>query len=80
MGHTFSLCSIFLWSFVKFASEVYELLLRQDFDLLPDCDLDLGRRNLNQVRYTHSHYALSFCEVVSNLLQEFMSSTILDTI
>ena len=43
-------------------------------------DLDLGRRNLNHVRDTPSHYALPFCEVSSNLLQQFMSSTILDTI
>ena len=55
--------------FHKFASAVLELLLRQDFDLCPDCDLDLGRRNLNHVRDTPSHYALSFCEVSSNLLQ-----------
>ena len=33
--HTFSLCSIFLWSFIKFASEVFELLLKDDFDLWP---------------------------------------------
>ena len=47
--------------FFKFASVVFELLLRQDFDL--------GRRNLNHVRDTPSHYALSFCKVSSNLLQ-----------
>ena len=46
-----------------------ELLLRQDFDLRPDCDLDLGHRNLNHVRDTPSHYALSFCEVSSTVLQ-----------
>ena len=28
----------------------------------------LGRRDLNHVRDTPSHYALSFCEVSSNLL------------
>ena len=61
--HTFSICSIFLWSFVKFASVDFELLLRHDFDLWPDCDLDLGRRNLNHVRDTPSHYALSSYEV-----------------
>ena len=71
---------IFLWCFVKFASVIFELLLRQGFDLWPDCDLDLGRRNLNHVQDTPSHYALSFCEVPSNLLQKFMSSTILGTI
>ena len=70
--HTFSLCSIFLWSFIKFASVLFELLLRQDFDLWPDCDLDLGRRNLNHVHDTPPHYALSFCEVSSNLLLYFM--------
>ena len=32
------------------------------------------------MRDTHSHYALSFCEVSSNLLLEIMSSTILGTI
>ena len=53
---------------IKFALVVYEISLRQDFDLRPDCDVDLGRRNLNQVRDTHSHYALFFCEVPSNLL------------
>ena len=67
--HTFSLCSIFLWSFDKFAWVVFELLLRQNFDLWPDCDLDLGGRNLTLVRDTPSHYVLSFCEVSSNLLQ-----------
>ena len=46
-----------------------ELFLRQDFDLRPDCDLDLGHRNLNHVRDTPSHYALSFCEVSSTVLQ-----------
>ena len=60
---------IFLRSFVKFAFVVLELLLGQDFDLWPDCDLDLGRRNLNHVRDTPSHYALSFYENSSNLLQ-----------
>ena len=45
------------------------LLLRQDFDLRPDCDLDLGHRNLHHVRDTPSHYALSFCEVSSTVLQ-----------
>ena len=54
---------------VKFASVVFELLLRQDFDLCPDCDLDLRRRNLNHVRNTPSHYGLFFSEVSSNLLQ-----------
>ena len=28
-----------------------------------DCDLDIGRGNLNYVRDTPSHFALSFCEV-----------------
>ena len=63
-----------------FASVVFELLLRHNSDLSPDCDLDLGRRSLNHVRNTPSHYALSFCEVLSNLLQQFMSSTIIGTI
>ena len=54
--------------FHQICSVVYEISLRQDFDLTPDCDLDLGRRNLNHVRDTHSHYALSFCEVPFNLL------------
>ena len=54
--------------------------MRQDFDLRPDCDLDLGRRNLTLVRNTPLHDVLSFCEVSSNLLQWFMSSTILGTI
>ena len=53
----------------KFASVVYEISLRQDFDLRPDCDLNLERMNLNHVRDTPSYYALSFCEVSSNLLQ-----------
>ena len=39
------------------------------FDLRPDCDLDLGRRNLTLVRDTPSHYVLSFCAVSFNLLQ-----------
>ena len=47
----------------KFASVLFELLMRHYFDLRPDCDLDLGRRNLNHVCDTPSHYALSFCEV-----------------
>ena len=54
--------------FVKFASVVFELLLRHDFDICPDCDLDLGRRNLNHVRVTASINGLSFCKVSSNLL------------
>ena len=48
-------------------------MLRHDFDLWPNCDLDLVCRNLNHVRNIPSHYALSFCEVSSNLLQQFMS-------
>ena len=48
-------------------------MLRHIFDLWLNCDLELGRRNLNHVRDTLSHYALSFCEVSSNLLQKFMS-------
>ena len=47
--------------------------MRHDFDLWPDCDLDLGCRNLNHVRDTPSHYVLSFCEVSLNLLQQFLS-------
>ena len=35
----------------------------------PDCDFDLGRRNLTLVRDTPSHYVLSFCAVSLNLLQ-----------
>ena len=73
MQHTFSLCFIFLWCFVKFASVVCELLLKHDFDLWPDCDLDLGRRNINLVYNTPSHYTLYFCIVPLNLLQQFMS-------
>ena len=56
------------------------LLPRHDFDLLPDCDLALGRRNINHVRDTSSHYSLSFCEVSSNLLKKFMTNTSLGTI
>ena len=33
-----------------------------DKPLTFDCDLDLGRENLNFVRDTPSHFALSFCE------------------
>ena len=36
---------------------------------MTECDLDLGRRNLNHKHDTPSHYALSFCEVSSNLLE-----------
>ena len=36
-------------------------------------DLDLGHRNLTLVRNTPSHYVLSFCEVLLNLLQQFLS-------
>ena len=41
----------------------FELLLRHDFDLWLDCDLDIGRRNLNHVRDTPSHFALFLNEV-----------------
>ena len=51
-----SFCEVSL----KFASAVFELLARYNFDLLPDCDHHLGRRNLCRVRDT---------EVSSNLLQ-----------
>ena len=57
-------CSIFL------ASVVFELLLKHDFDLWPDHDLVLGRRSLNHVCDTLSHYVLFFCEVSSNLLRK----------
>ena len=50
------------------------------FDLIVTLGVGVRRRNLNHVRDTPSHYDLSFCEVSSNLLQKFMSSTILGTI
>ena len=67
-------------SFFKFSSVGFELLLWPDFDLWPDCDLDLRCRNLNIVRDTSSHYALSFYEVSLNLFQQLMSNTILGAI
>ena len=51
---------------VKFASVIFELLLKHNFDLLPECDTDLGHRNLNVVLDIPSQYPLSFCEVSSN--------------
>ena len=42
--HTFSLCSIFLWCFVKFASVVFEVLLRQDLTSDLTGTLTLGVR------------------------------------
>ena len=59
--------------FHLFASAVFELLVRHDMKLRPDCDLDLGRRNLNLVPNTPSHYVLFFCKVSLNLLQMFLS-------
>ena len=43
--------------------------MKHNFEMLPNCDLHLGRRKLNLVGDTPSHCALSFCEVSSNLLQ-----------
>ena len=45
-------------NFIKFASVVSELWLRHEFDLRPDCGLDLGRRNPNLVRDTSFHIML----------------------
>ena len=40
-----------------------DTLFVSDKPLTFDCDLDLGRVNLNLGRDTPSHFALSFCEV-----------------
>ena len=44
-----------------------ELLLRYNFDMLPDCDFDLGHRNLNLVRDTRLiilYFSVKFALVV----------------
>ena len=47
--------------------------------LIPDSDLELRHGNLNLACDTSSLYAVSFCEISSNLLQQFLSYG-LDTI
>ena len=44
-----------------------------DQPLTGDCDLDLGRGNLNFVRDTPSHFALFFNKVLLNSLYRFFS-------
>ena len=51
-----------------------------DNPLTFDCELDLGRGNLNFVRDTPSHLALSFCKVWLNSLSRFFYTPVWKTL
>ena len=57
-------------SFVKFASVVFKLLLRHDFDVILTLTLGVGTYLMRGThRLTMLYNVLSFCEVSLNLLK-----------